>query len=566
LPNTEAVIASLEHRGIGLELIISALEGSATRIELGKSPLSLGRSADNDLAYPDDPWLSRAHLVFEDEDGIWRVKDCASRNGTILNAAALREPQRIKPGDRIYAGHLTIDVRDKPRATKQPVISFVAEPEEKATREATIVTSLDKLLGTDVLGETPIPNVHSSLSSARVVGALLKAGQELGGHRPLEALFGVILNLSLSAVDAKRGVILTLEDKNELVMRASQGEGFKIATAVRDRVIKGRTSLMIDDAQNDDAWRKQHTILRDRVRSMMAVPLQTGDRVIGLIYVDNGSVIKHFGSEDLDLLTVMANVAAIRIEHARLAEIEESEKLMELELAQASEIQQTFLPAGAPAYEGFDLAGLNLCCRTVGGDYYDFLPYQDGRMGLVVGDVSGKGTPAALLMSSLQARVQMLRETMAEPDQAVTTLNRNIAERCPLGKFITFFFGLLDPSGGFVYSNAGHNYPLLLRAGGEVEPLRGNGLVMGLFASVFYPLKSTRLEHGDLLALYSDGVTEAANAEGLEFGEDGLAKFLQQHQHLPCQEIVRLLVEEVREWHGSASFTDDFTVLLAKRH
>jgi sigma-B regulation protein RsbU (phosphoserine phosphatase) len=546
-----------------LELVISAPEGAATTIELVKSPLSLGRSADNDLAYPEDPWLSRFHLVFTQTDGGWYVNDCQSRNGTLLNTMPVREPLRVKLGDRVYAGHLTIEIQDKPREVSRPVISFVPEEEERATREATIVTSLDKLLG--MSGEVQVPDGGFPLSSARVVSALLKAGQELAVHRPLEALFEIILNLALSAVDAKRGVILTLEENGELAVRASKGDGFSISTAVRDEVIKGRTSIVITDAQRDDAWRKHESILIHRVRSMMAVPLQTGDRVIGLIYVDNGSVIRHFGREDLDLLTVMSNVAAIRIDHARLAEVEQLEKLMEMELTQASEIQQTFLPAVAPLYEGFDLAGTNICCRTVGGDYYDFLPYQDGRMGLVVGDVSGKGTPAALLMSSLQARVQMLRETMPQPDEAVTTLNRNIAERCPMGKFITFFFGLLYPDGRFDYSNAGHNYPLILRANGHVEQLRGNGLVMGLFASVFYPLKSARLERGDLLALYSDGVTEASNIEGAEFGEDGLSDFLLGHRNLKCEDLVQQLVEHVRVWHGSASFTDDFTVLLVRR-
>ena len=362
-----------------MELVISAPEGSAARIELVKSPLSLGRSADNDLAYPEDPWLSRFHLVFVQIDGGWFVNDCQSRNGTILNTTSVREPLRIKPGDRVYAGHLTIEVRDQPQEVNRPVISFVPEEEERATREATIVTSLDKLLGTS--GEIPVPDGGFPLSSARVVSALLKAGQELAVHKPLEALFEIILNLALSAVDAKRGVILTLEDNGELVVRASKGDGFSISTAVRDEVINGRASIVITDAQRDDAWRKHHSIVIHRVRSMMAVPLQTGDRVIGLIYVDNGSVIRHFGREDLDLLTVMSNIAAIRIDHARLAEVEQLEKLMELELTQASEIQQTFLPAMAPLYDGFDLAGLNLCCRTVGGDYYDFLPYQDGRMG-----------------------------------------------------------------------------------------------------------------------------------------------------------------------------------------
>ena len=551
-----------------MELLISALEGPATRVELTQSPLSLGRSADNILAYPDDPWLSRFHLRFERDGAAWRVHDCLSRNGTKLNGVDVKDPQEIHAGDRICAGHLTIDVCDTRKPVQRPVISFVPENEERATREATIVTSLDQLLGkTGVSVKTNSPgSFTASLNTARVVGALLKAGQELAGHRPLEALFDVILNLSLSAVDAKRGVILTLEEKGDLVVRASKGDGFSISTAVRDRVINGRDAVVLSDAMVDDALRRQDSILMHQVRSMMAVPLQTGDRVIGLIYVDNGSIIRHFSHEDLDLLTVMANVAAIRIEHARLNEIEQNEKLMELELSQASEIQQTLLPPCAPPFEGFDLAGLNLCCRTVGGDYFDFLPYQDGRMGLVVGDVSGKGMPAALLMSSLQARVQMLRETMPQPDHAVTTLNRNIAERCPVGKFITFFFGLLDSAGLFEYSNAGHNYPLVLRANGQVEQLKGNGMVMGLFPSVFYPLKSIRLEPGDLLALYSDGVTEASDDEDKEFGEDGLTDFLLQNRHLPCEDIAKHLVEHVRTFRGNPSFTDDFTVLLAKRH
>ncbi len=130
---------------------------------------------------------------------------------------------------------------------------------------------------------------------------------------------------------------------------------------------------------------------------------------------------------------------------------------------QASEIQRSLLPTEPPAYDGWELAGLNLPCRTVGGDYFDFIPYQDGRLAVVVGDVSGKGLPAALLMSSLQAKVQMLRENNPSPGHAVGTLNRSLTERCPLGKFITFFYALLDPaSGALEYSNAGHNYPLIL--------------------------------------------------------------------------------------------------------
>jgi phosphoserine phosphatase RsbU/P len=546
-----------------MELLISGPEGAPARVELRKQALTLGRSVDNDLAYPDDPWLSRSHLRFELHEKSWWIKDCASRNGTVLNSASLKESRRIKSGDRIYAGHLTIEVRESETPAPRPVISFVPGDGGKVTREATLETSLDQVLGKAVFQRRP--EREATLNTTRAVGALIRAGQELVKNQTLAELFEVILELSLSAVEAKRGVILTLEE-GELLVKASKGDGFTISTAVRDRVIRQKCSLVISDAQSDDALRQQQSIVLHQVRSMMAAPLQTSDGVIGLIYVDNGAVIRPFTREDLDLLTVMANVAAIRIENARLAEIESSEKIMELELSQASEIQKMLLPNEAPQYQGYDMAGLNLACRTVGGDYYDFLPYEDGRLAVMVGDVSGKGLPAALLMSSLQARVQMFRETSPEPGFAVTTLNRSLAERCPLGKFITFFYGLLDGATGSVkYTNAGHNYPLVLRKDGTVERLKGNGLVMGLFTTVRYEVRETQLEPGEMLVLYSDGVTEASTSNGKEFGEDGLAKFLATRPAVPCEEIVNQLVDHMRKWRGNTAFADDFTVVLVRR-
>lgn len=564
-----------------MELLISGPEGSSTTVPLDSDAVSLGRSADNDLAYPEDPWLSRAHLRFERQNDNWFVKDCASRNGTIVNATSLKEAHRLRPGDRIYAGHLVIEIREsgapglvtgtiqppapvsKVSSTPNRLVSFVAQ-NEQFPRESTVVTNLEK-----VLGQTTSQARYSrdsTLSTARVVRALIRAGQELASHRPLEEVFRVILDLSLGAVEAMRGVILTLED-GELVLRASKGEGFTISTSVRDRVLSEKCSLMISDAQLDAAFREQRSIVTQRVRSIMAVPLQTGDRVIGLIYVDTGALIRPFTQEDLDLLTVMANVAAIRIEHARLALVEQSEKLMESEFNQASDIQRSLLPAEIPTCSGYELAGSNLPCRTVGGDYYDFLPYGDGRLGLVVGDVSGKGLPAALMMSSLQARVHMMIETSPEPAAAVEALNRNIAPRCPMGKFITLFYGLLDPdTGQMLYANAGHNYPLLIRADGAVEQLRGNGMVLGILPNSQYQAYQVDLEPGDVLVLFSDGVTEARDPSGVEeFGDERLAHFLLSHKDRPAAEMIDSLVSKVRDWSGQSGFADDFTILLVKR-
>jgi serine phosphatase RsbU (regulator of sigma subunit) len=489
------------------------------------------------------------------------VRDTRSRNGTVINATSLKNDERhaIKAGDRIYAGHLTIEVREGSNA----VLSFV--PDERITREATIVTSLDKVLKKASTEDRA--RSEDSLNTSRTVQALIRAGQELASHRPLNELFGVILDLALAAMEARRGVIVTCESGGELKVRASKGAGFSISTAVRDRVLREKCSLMISDAQLDEALRQQQSIVSQHVRSMITVPLQTGDRVIGLIYVDNGALVRPFLPEDLDLLTVMANVAAIRIEHARLAEIEQNEKLMELELAQASEIQRKLLPAGPPYLEGYDLAGFNVPCRTVGGDYFDFIPYADGRVALIVGDVSGKGLPAAVLMAGLQARIQMLQQSMPEPDEAVTILNRSLAERASVGRFVTLFYALLDPQKGLLrYANAGHNYPLIVREDGTIHSLSGSGMILGIFPEVTYTAEETTMNPGDLLIVYSDGVTEASNIDDTEFGEDGLAQFALANHSQCCAELTARLVAHVRGWCGRNTFADDFTVLFARRH
>jgi sigma-B regulation protein RsbU (phosphoserine phosphatase) len=178
-----------------------------------------------------------------------------------------------------------------------------------------------------------------------------------------------------------------------------------------------------------------------------------------------------------------------------------------------------------------------------------------------------KGFPASLLMSSLQARVHMLAESMPEPAPAVGALNRALAARCPLGKFITFFYAVLDPATGWLsYANAGHNYPVLVRAKGGVEMLTGNGMVLGIMGSSKYEAHSVQLEVGDTLCLYSDGVTEVRSRDGEhEYGEERLAQYLADRQRQPLEEAISQLAQHLREWSGQPSFADDFTMVLVRR-
>jgi sigma-B regulation protein RsbU (phosphoserine phosphatase) len=262
----------------------------------------------------------------------------------------------------------------------------------------------------------------------------------------------------------------------------------------------------------------------------------------------------------------MANVAAIRIERERLAELEHARRRLANELEQAAEIQRQFLPTRAPQLPGLELAGFNASCRTVGGDYYDFLTYPDGRVAVMVGDVCGKGMPAALLMMSLQARVQVLAAEPNPPAVVVDRLNRVLTAAALNTRFISFFFALIDPaSGELAYSNAGHNPPLLVRAGGNVEWLIGGGPVLGIVPDAGYEEVRRVLNSGDAVVLYSDGVTDSTNAQDEDFGEARLSEVLQQVHHASADAILSALTTAVKDWAAGTPSPDDITLVVVRK-
>ncbi len=535
------------------ELLIHTPDGKTRTLPLDRDRITIGRSSASDLCYPEDAGLSRQHMVLEKDGEAWCVRDLNSKNGTFVNGNRITSPHLLGPDDRVTAGHLTLEFAEKLSPPANTVV-FV-EGSTPAAASTTVVTSLQGLLSHE-----------KEIEGGAQMRALIRAGRELSGNLPLNELFNLIMNLSIDAVGAARGVLMTIEG-DELVARAARGEGFRISGAVRDRVIKEKTSLLVRDARLDEAFAERMSIVQQQIRSMLAVPLQTDDRVIGLIYLDSPHFVHEFTKDDLNLLTVMANVAAIRIEHTRLAEVEQAERLLAKELEQAAEIQQRLLPAYAPQVPGVDLAGYNAPCRTVGGDYYDFLTYPDGRVAMLVGDVAGKGMPAALLMSSLQARAQVLFDDPVDLAPLVTRLNRIIASNCPSNRFISFFIAVLDPkSGQMTYVNAGHNPPLVARSSGEVERLEGTGLILGILPAAKFEQRTSTLDPGDVLVLFSDGVTEACRPDvDEEFGEDRLADALARLKDLPARAIVESINQQLQEFTAGAPPADDITLVIAKR-
>jgi serine phosphatase RsbU (regulator of sigma subunit)/pSer/pThr/pTyr-binding forkhead associated (FHA) protein len=539
------------------ELLIQCPDGQMKTVPLTGERLSIGRSSAAEICFPEDAGLSRQHFAFENEGEDWTVQDLGSKNGTFVNNIPLKARLILKPGDRITAGHLTIVFSPDGAGANLGVVVFEGG-ESSSPTTSTVITSLEGANQT-------VTFEKGGAKALAPMRALIRAGQELSENRPLNDLFPVILDLAIEAVNAQRGVLLILEGET-LVPKAHKGDGFRISTAVRDQVIKDKASILVRDAQLDDAFKGRMSIVEQKVHTMMAVPLQAKERIIGLIYLDSPFILREFTRDDLSLLTVMANVAAIRIENARLAEVEAAERIMKRDLSQAAEIQGRMLPAKAPIVPGVELAGFNVACRTVGGDYYDFFPYANGKVGLTLGDVSGKGMPASLMMMALHARVQVLAEDPGNLGAFMVRLNKATCATCPSNRFITFFFCVLDPaSGDLAYANAGHNPPILVRANGDAEMLEGGGPVLGILSIAPYSEMHATLAEGDMLVLYSDGVTEANNPAFDQFDEERFIEVLKANRHQPAGKIVEAVTGALTEFCAGAPQADDITLVVAKR-
>jgi sigma-B regulation protein RsbU (phosphoserine phosphatase) len=538
------------------ELLIQCPDGQTKTVPLTGDRIAVGRSSVAELCFPEDAGLSRQHFAFEADGETWTVQDLGSKNGTFVNNIPLKARLILKPGDRITAGHLVVVYSPNSADPNAGVVTFEGEGGSPTT--STVITSLEGANQTLVFEK-------AGAKAAAPIQALIRAGQELAANRPLDELLPTVLDLAIQAVNAQRGVLLILEG-DTLVARAHKGEGFRISTAVRDRVINEKASILVRDAQLDDAFKGRMSIVEQKVHTMMAVPLQTKDRSVGLIYVDSPFILREFTKDDLSLLTIMANQAAYRIVSSLLADSEKAEQIMRRDLTQAAEIQQRMLPAAAPTIPGADLAGFNAACRTVGGDYYDFFPFPDGSVALALGDVSGKGMPASLLMAELHARVQVLAEDPGDLGALMVRLNKATCAKCPSNRFITFFFCILEvATGNLSFANAGHNPPIIMRASGAAEMLEGGGPVLGIVPIAPYHQMQAHLDRGDMLVLYSDGVTEANNMDFDEFGEERFIEVLRAPRTEPASAIVDAVKKALAEFVEDAPQADDITLVVAKR-
>jgi sigma-B regulation protein RsbU (phosphoserine phosphatase) len=302
------------------------------------------------------------------------------------------------------------------------------------------------------------------------------------------------------------------------------------------------------------------------IGARLVTALRTKNEILGFIVLGPPVDRLEYGASERSALSVCAAQFALMVENGRLTErVVEQEKLRR-DLALAAEVQKRLLPEGPPDMSMAALAAVSLPARSIGGDYFDFLDVGEGRLGIALADVSGKGVAAALIMSSVQASLRILSSDgrLSLPDLA-TTMNRFLHRSTGANKYATFFYAEVDPrSRQLRYVNAGHLPPYLLRPPSSLQELSTGGAAIGLFPEMAYREAALELQSGDVLVAFTDGVTEAMDATEEEFGEDRLKALLQQIVHLPAKDISAKISDALKGWIEDAEQYDDLTFIVMK--
>jgi sigma-B regulation protein RsbU (phosphoserine phosphatase) len=421
--------------------------------------------------------------------------------------------------------------------------------------------------------EKTVSSVHEPLQGADRLEFLYRISGTFNSSLDLDQVLNHVMDEVIAATRAERGFLVLRGNDGRLDFRAARGldqqtiedPAFQVSRGVVEKVAHEGVPQLTSDAQRDAWLSARQSVVILGLRSILCVPLQIKGQTFGVIYVDNRLQVGLFTAADLELLTAIAATAAVAIENARLYQVAVEKGRMERELQVAREVQASLLPRQTPQIEGWEFAAFWQPAREVAGDFYDFIPGE--RLGLVIADVSDKGMPAALFMALSRSIVRASMARLLPPAEGIAQANRLICADSTNNMFVTLFYAQLDPATGeLVYVNAGHNPPMLLRAAsGEMVELKRTGLPLGWFETTPYDQRSAQLEAGDLILLYTDGVTDALDEQGNEFGLDRVRQMVVEHRNASAAELASALDRAVVDFAGAAARFDDITVVVAKR-
>ena len=569
-------------------LIVRATPSHADSVvELTRLRTTIGRSARNDLCV-EDPFTSRLHAEIRRQGDNFLLTDLGSANGTYLNGARMTAAAQLQDRDRVRIGETEIEYSEKadtaPTGSRTSIL--LSDSGAGAVPEATITaesrkSASDLLSSLEAVQRTQIRPAPGQIGYAQddTLAIISRVSLTLLSPLSLEETLEQVLDCVFAALPADRAYMLLLEKREadgepELVCKALKSRSIapnslsqvEISRSISEQVLNHGVSVLTQDALHDPRFQEHRSIALGGIRSVMAVPLTIGGRVLGMIYVDSPFHTNRFTERDLQLCTLIAGVAAIRLENVRLLEVQLEKKRLADELAVASEIQLRLHPATSPPIPGYDLIGVSFPCYEVGGDYYDFIAKRDGRFAIALGDVSGKGTGAALLMSSVHAAVRAQTTTRLSANEVVREINLYIYDNTPSNRYVTLFYSELDArTHELIYINAGHNPALLVRQSGEVTRLDIGGFPVGITPDGDYREGWAQLSPGDVLVIYSDGASESLDEKGEEFGEQRLIEIVQKNRTRTAAGIRDRIEEALAQFVGKAKSVDDLTLVILKR-
>src|SRR6476620_4050277 len=563
------------------ELIVKYPDRAPDRFPLGRLRITLGRSARNDLCIP-DPFASRVHAEVRREGEEYFLQDLGSANGTLYNGGNVEGTVPLTAGGRIQIGETEI-VFDDGTYNSSMGATMITDNSDASLPEATIALASGDRTTSGLLeaiegARTQPEEVATTTSQPKakhgdLLALISKVGVTLLSSDTPSETVEQLVQLVVESVPADRCLIMMRDEGSEdlrvavarLRDRVGEVGEIRVSRNVLDEVVIRGKSVLTSDAQHDPRFASGTMVLQG-VRAVLAVPLGVADKVFGIIYADSPIAEARFTEDHLKVLTTLASVAAIRVENARLVEARLERERLERELALASEIQQRFQPTAPPHVNGYELQGISFPCYEIGGDYYDFIEREDGRLVIALGDVSGKGTAAALLMSSLHAAIHAQSASHDSLVATISAVNRYLADNIPSNRFVTLFYAELDPgSGALSFLNAGHNPPLIVHSAGTVEQLASGGLPLGIKPDAEYREGRTQLQHGDVLVIYSDGVTEAMSPTGEEFGATRLYEVVSRNIESSAAGIRDRIESSLTKFAQGTSAADDITLVIVKR-
>lgn len=531
--------------------------------------ITIGRSPANIIQIIDRK-VSRYHSEIHNINNEYILRDLGSKNGTYVNDRLITGEYKLQNNDKLRVGDtvLVFELDSLPEEEKDSTtrsVRLVAEPVWGETKQTmSVMPPPEVKIPTEVGAEQLIKD-----SSYRLE-ILYQVGEAIRNIFDISDLLNKLMEILFNVIQPDRACVLLKDEyTNQFipkVVKTREKEEVALSRHIIEQCIKDKVSILVTDASSDKRFKASDSVIRERIQSAMCSPLVYKDEVIGVIYVDTKSRFSSYGQEELEFLTGISNQAAMAIVNARLhARLVEQSKL-ERELEIARNIQMNLLPQSNPAIENFEIAAISIPAKKVGGDYYDFIELPTGQLGIAVGDVSGKGVPAAILIATVRA---LLKSEATRPRASVPTIvskvNTIICNDVTGNMFVTLVFGILNPTTRtFEYTNAGHCHPLIFNPNKEIISLSVGGNFLGLIPDAEYRKDTAKLPAGSVLVIYSDGITDTMNENEELFGLERLKDVISANIKKSAEEIRDAVLGALDSFRGKAEVFDDMTLVIIK--